>query len=146
MRGTPQAPRDDHADHGQLIRLQPLRVVLAGRDRRYLRVTCFLLMRRGYEVTVAAPDDAALVAQRKRADVVVIEGGDSRAAAAASTAALVALPATPGVLIASDDADDGRWNGLRTIKKWMPLEALVGEIEQAARARPVQLSDGRLAQ
>jgi hypothetical protein len=120
--------------------------VLSGRDRRYIRVTSFLLMRKGYEVAVAAPDDAALVAQRKRADVVLVEGGESRAASAGPIAALLALSLTPSVLIVTEDEQDGRWNGLTTIKKWIPLDALVAEIEGASRSRPVRFADAGRSQ
>ena len=34
-------------------RLQPLRILLCGRDRRFMRVTSFLLSRRGYEIAQA---------------------------------------------------------------------------------------------
>ena len=134
--GTPQLPRTEAADQANLVRLQPLRVVISGRDRRYIRVTSFLLMRKGYEVAVAAPEDAALVAQRKRADVVLLEAGESRAASGGPIAALLALSGTPSVLIVTDDLRDARWNGLTTIKKWIPLDALAAEIEAASRARP----------
>jgi hypothetical protein len=144
--GTPQLPREEAPDRANLVRLQPLRVVLSGRDRRYIRVTSFLLMRKGYEVAVAAPDDAALVAQRKRADVVLVEGGESRAASAGPIAALLALSLTPSVLIVTEDEQDGRWNGLTTIKKWIPLDALVGEIEGASRSRPVRFADAGRSQ
>ena len=49
---------------GTVTRFQPLRVLLAGRDRRYLRVTSFLLEQRGYVVLSAKPDDAAAAAKR----------------------------------------------------------------------------------
>ena len=41
---------DHTVDDDKLHRLRPLRVLLAGRDRRFLRVTSFLLSQRGYDV------------------------------------------------------------------------------------------------
>ena len=63
-------------------RLQPLRVLLAGRDRRFLRVTAFLLSRRGYEVTEVPLNESVLAADRFHADVVLLDAGMSRAEAA----------------------------------------------------------------
>ena len=115
-------------------RLQPLRVLVAGRDRRFMRVTSFLLSRRGYAVAQSAAAHAVDAAQRNKADVVVLEDGTSRAAIARDIAALGALAAAPSVLLVTDN--DRRWLGLRTVEKWMPIDALVNEIEAASRNRP----------
>jgi CheY-like chemotaxis protein len=117
-------------------RLQPLRVVLSGGDRRFVRVTSFLLGRRGYDVVNATPAETVKAAERHRADVVVIETSDSRLSAARKVAALYALSTTPGVLVVVDDSDD-RWESLPTIRKWTPLDELVHEIEAASMSRGV---------
>jgi CheY-like chemotaxis protein len=116
-------------------RLQPLRILLCGRDRRFVRVTCFLLRRKGYDVAAASPDDTVNAAQRHRADVVLLESGGSRAVAARRVAALATLKTAPGVLVVTDESGDGRWRGLSTVEKWTPLDALVETIEAAARNR-----------
>ena len=71
-------------------RLQPLRVLLAGRDRRFLRVTSFLLSRRGYEVKRSTLADAPATSERERADVVLLDLDGSRVDAARIVAALQA--------------------------------------------------------
>lgn len=135
---------DERAEHSpsrvsNVRRLQPLRVLLAGRDRRYMRVTCFLLARTGYDVSAAAAAHVVDAAQLHRADVVVLQDGTSRAAVARAVAALGALAAAPSVLLVTDD--DGPWIGLRTVGKWAPIAALVEEIEAASRDRPVPMAD-----
>jgi CheY-like chemotaxis protein len=116
-------------------RLQPLRVLLCGHDRRFVRVTCFLLRRKGYDVAAAPPDNTVDAAQRHRADVVLLESGGSRAVAARRVAALAALRTAPSVLVVTDENEDGRWKGIRTVEKWTPLDALVETIEAAALNR-----------
>lgn len=116
-------------------RLQPLRVLLAGTDRRFIRVTSFLLARRGYAVAASPPAQAVDAATRHRADVVLLEGTPSRAVAARRVAQLRALAATPGVVVVTERLEN-LWNGLPTVEKWTPLEELVQEIEAVSRQRP----------
>jgi DNA-binding response OmpR family regulator len=129
------------ASTSNVHRLQPLRVLLSGRDRRFVRVTSFLLSRRGYDVTQAIPAETVKAAERYRADVVLLETDDSRLTAARKVAALQALSTTPGVLIVVGGNDHERWDGLATIAKWTPLDELVAEIEAASLSRPSQLAE-----
>ena len=122
-------------------RIQPLRVLLSGRDQRFIRVTSFLLARRGYKVVQAAPADAVGEAEHRRADVVVLESGTSRAAEARRIAGLLALGSAPGVLIVTDNGGDGGWTGFRTVEKWISLDLLVDAIESASRNRPMPIVD-----
>jgi Flp pilus assembly protein protease CpaA/CheY-like chemotaxis protein len=122
-----------------LHRLQPLRVLVVGRDRRFLRVTSFLLARKGYEIAQAAPLEAVVAAERHRADVVVLEAGSSRASAARSVAALGALAAAPGVLIVTEEKEDVSWAGWQTVPKWTSLGTLVDHIETASVTRPLPI-------
>jgi CheY-like chemotaxis protein len=121
-------------------RLHPLRVLLSGRDRRFLRVTSFLLARRGYDVVETSPRRTLEAVERHRSDVVLLETNDSRGVAARKVAALQALSAAPSVLVVFDEEDD-RWEGLAAIRKWTPIDDLVQEIEFAAANRPVPLLD-----
>jgi CheY-like chemotaxis protein len=121
-----------------LRRLQPLHVLLSGSDQRFIRVTSFLLARRGYRVSHASPSDAVGAAKRDRADVVILESGSSRAAAARRAAQLAALSGAPGVLVVTDN-EERFWSGLRTVEKWTPLDDLVDEIESASLHRPIPL-------
>ena len=117
-------------------RLQPLRVLLAGRDRRFLRVTSFLLSRRGYEVKRSTLADAPATSERERADVVLLDLDGSRVDAARIVAALQASAGMPALLLLTAGTGDDGWKGLSALAKWTPIEALAAEIERAALHRP----------
>lgn len=125
----------------KLRRIQPLRVLLSGRDRRFLRVTSFLLSQRGYAVLETSPRKTLETAERQHSDVVLIDADGSKALAARKVAALQALPAAPSVLVVFDDDEEERWQGLETVKKWTPIDALAEKIEAAALNRPAPLLD-----
>jgi CheY-like chemotaxis protein len=120
-------------------RLRPLRVLLAGRDRRYLRVTSFLLSQRGYDVVETSSKKTLQAVERQKSDVILLETNDTRGVAARMVAALVTLPTAPSVLVVFEDDDDDRWQGFKAVKKWMPIDELVQEIETAAVNRPAPL-------
>jgi len=126
---------DTNPQPNNVRRLQPLRVLLAGRDRRFMRVTSFLLSRRGYSVTRSSLADALRESERQRADVVLVELDGSRVEAGRTVAALQASLAAPAlVLLAADGAENG-WKGLPALDKWTPIEQLAAEIETAALHR-----------
>jgi hypothetical protein len=121
-----------------------LRVLVSGRDRRFLRVTSFLLAQRGYDVHETSPRKTLESVERHRADVVLLETNDSRTMAARKVAALQALPVAPSVLIVYDDEPEP-WPGLLAVRKWTPIEKLVEQIEAAALARPAPLTESERA-
>jgi CheY-like chemotaxis protein len=131
------------AETPKVHRLQPLRVLLSGRDRRFLRVTSFLLAIRGYDVQDTSPRKTLEAVERHRADVVLLETDASRAIAARKIAALQALAAAPSVLLVveGDDDEEQGWQGLPAVEKWTPIDALVAQIEAAALNRPTPLSE-----
>jgi len=125
-------------------RLQPLRVLLSGRDRRFLRVTSFLLAQRGYDVQETSPRKTLENVERHRADVVLLETNDSRTMAARKVAALQALSVAPSVVIVYDNEPEP-WPGLVAVKKWTPIDTLVEQIEAVARSRPTPLTESERA-
>lgn len=109
-------------------RIRPLRVLLAMRDRGFMRVTAFLLERRGYDVVQEGGSNIVDAALRLRVDVVVIEGEPSRGASARMLSALTALPTAPGLIsIADDDAEQVA--GVPALAKWTPVDELAREID-----------------
>jgi CheY-like chemotaxis protein len=126
-------------------RLHPLRVLVAGRDRRFVRVTSFLLSQRGYDVAQSSPKKTLETVERHRSDVVLLETSNLRVIVARQVAALQALPVAPSVLVAFDGDDEDSWQGLSTVQKWTPIETLVEQIEAAARARPAPLTESERA-
>ena len=132
----------DHAvEDVKLHRLRPLRVLLAGRDRRYLRVTSFLLSQRGYDVVETSSKKTLQAVERHKSDVILLETNDTRGVAARMVAALETLPTAPSVLVVFEDDEDDRWQGFKAVKKWTPIDELVQEIETAALNRPAPLLD-----
>jgi CheY-like chemotaxis protein len=131
-----------HAAPTNVRRLQPLRVLLAGRDRRFLRVTAFLLSRRGYDVTEAPLVESVLAADRFHADVVLLDAGMSRAEAARLANQLTALACPPAVLVVSANGAKGS-AGLRVVEKWEPIDDLVKEIEAASLERQLPVMQAR---
>jgi CheY-like chemotaxis protein len=132
----------DHAvEDVKLHRLHPLRVLLAGRDRRFLRVTSFLLSQRGYDVVETSSKKTLEAVERHRSDVILLETNDTRGVAARMVAALETLPTAPSVLVVFEDNEDDRWQGFKAVKKWTPIDELVQEIETAAVNRPAPLLD-----
>jgi CheY-like chemotaxis protein len=121
-------------------RLKALHVLVAGSDRPFVRVTAFLLARRGYAVSEAGPGDAIRTADRCRADVVVLECGTSRAVAGRVIAQLAALPGSPAVVLVTESREEP-WGGRRTVEKWSSVELLVAGIEAAALERPAPLAE-----
>ena len=132
----------DHAvEDVKLHRLRPLRVLLAGRDRRFLRVTSFLLSQRGYDVVETSSKKTLQEVERHKSDVILLETNDTRGVAARMVAALETLPTAPSVLVVFEDDEDDRWQGFKAVKKWTPIDQLVREIETAAVNRPAPLLD-----
>ena len=132
---------DRVVENVKLHRLHPLRVLLAGRDRRFLRVTSFLLAQRGYDVAETSSKKTLQEVERHKSDVVLLETNDTRGVAARMVAALETLPTAPSVLVVFEDNEDDRWQGFRAVEKWTPIDALVQEIETAAVNRPAPLLD-----
>jgi hypothetical protein len=116
-------------------RIRPLRVLLAMRDRSFMRVTAFLLERRGYEVVQEGGSSVVDAALRLRVDVVVIEGETSRGASARTLSALTALPTAPGLIRIVDDEASGELDGVPVLAKWTPVDELAREIEAVSFRR-----------
>ena len=116
-------------------RIRPLRVLLAMRDRSFMRVTAFLLERRGYEVVQEGGSNVVDAALRLRADVVVIEGEPSRGESARTLAALTALPTAPGLISIVDGKAAEQLGGIPAIAKWTPVDELAREIDAASLRR-----------
>jgi CheY-like chemotaxis protein len=129
-----RAAGEPDAQPTNVRRLQPLRILLCGRDRRFLRVTSFLLSRRGYNVAQSGSADILDAVERHRSDLVIFEPSDSRVATAQTISALQLSKASPALLLV-DTSGNGRWNGLPVVDKWTPIDELVREIETAALRR-----------
>lgn len=116
-------------------RIRPPRVLLAMRDRRFMRVTAFLLERRGYAVVQEGGSNVVDAAHRSRVDVVVLEGEASRGTSARTLAALTALPTAPGLISIVDGETGEQLAGVPAIAKWTPVDELAREIDAVSLRR-----------
>jgi DNA-binding NtrC family response regulator len=106
--------------------LRRLRVLVAARDRRFLRVAGFLLARGGFEVESSArPRDLLQVVEPQPPDIVILDASESLAEAARSVAAFEALYPHVTVIVVSDDGTSTSTVNLRVFDKWKSFEQLV---------------------
>jgi hypothetical protein len=97
-----------------------------------MRVTAFLLDRRGYDVVQDGTVHVAEAAARWRADVVVVETDSSRASTARLLAALEALAAPPAIVLMYSDGGVERLPGITAVAKWAPVDDLARQIDAAS--------------
>ena len=115
---------------GAVTRLRPMRVLLAGADRRYLRVADALLERSGCATqTTEKPSDAPGVAVRWRPDLVVLDVTGGTGAALRAAATVQALEQSIWVLLVAEERDAARF-GARA--KWDALHDVVARIERGS--------------
>jgi hypothetical protein len=110
--------------------IQPIRVVLASRDRRYLRVTALLLEQRGFLVHRTAKADPSVISvlDRHRPHVVLLDATASLADAGRAATAIGGLHDRVRLVIAKD-GDSGALKGFRSVDKWSPIEDLAAALE-----------------
>jgi hypothetical protein len=115
--------------------------VLVGGDRRFLRVTAFLLAREGYAVETSHDATRLLELVDHHAAVVAVLEPDGSAVAARALAALRTLRPDVGLVLIGD----GRRSlgSERTLPKWSGLSRLIQEIDGVhAEARSREVVDG----
>jgi hypothetical protein len=112
--------------------LRPIRLLLAGRDRRYLRVMAFLLARRGYD-TRRSSNDAGLVADVASfaPNVVILVEGESFGDTVGQAVALLGTTDGLSVVVSTSRPDAPPMNRLRYVQKWGSFDSLVEEVERA---------------
>ncbi len=129
--------RDPQAreDGAQVIRLRPLRVLVASRDHRFRAVTSMLLSRRGCTPFSAGDvtDTAATIA-RERIDVALVDGLELLREIARDVALGEARTPAVGVVVVGDGAP-AVTAGIPTLAKWDDFDRLFAAIVRADRAR-----------
>ena len=130
----------DPAGAAPVERLRPIRVLLVGRDRRFLRMADILFTRHGWEVTRIERSSELLDRVRShRPNVVVLDGTDSLSATARTVSALESLPAPVHPLVVYEGAEDDALRSLRLLPKWGSFEEIVGEVERLYEGRPAAI-------
>jgi len=117
---------------GNVRALQPARVALAARDKRFLKVASFLLARRGYRVS-QAPTDAELMrlADKQPFDVVVLDASTSLSSSLRTAAALSAVHPNVHILLATEHSAVAADTTYQQFDKWRDLGALPDEVARA---------------
>jgi hypothetical protein len=112
--------------------LHPVRVLLVGRDRRFLRVAGAFLFAEGHAVESSErPSELLELVHRLHTDVAVIDASASLGEAARSAASLRALPAPVAAVLVADEERTSPGTGLSLLSKWGCFEELSARIEEA---------------
>jgi ActR/RegA family two-component response regulator len=117
---------------GNVRALQPARVALTGRDKRFIKVASFLLARRGFEVSHAASDtELTQLLDNQTIDVVVLDASVSLSGSLRTAAALSAVYPNLRIILATERRDSGVASTYTQIDKWRGLGVLPDEIVRA---------------
>jgi CheY-like chemotaxis protein len=123
---------NDVASTDNVHRLVPVRVLLVGGDRRFLRVASALLAAQGHSVRSSErPGDLLELVYRLRTDVAVIDASASLAHAARSAASLRALPVPVAAVLVADRERIAGAAGLTLVPKWGDFDELSSHVEAA---------------
>jgi uncharacterized protein len=107
------------------------RVVVASRDRRFVKLMRFVLDRHGFEVVTAARDDLMELLEREKADVVVLEASGSLVAAGQAAAAAKALHPEVEIVVVSEGGARGEQTTFRVYDKWDGMNDVVETVSRA---------------
>jgi hypothetical protein len=119
--------------------LHAIRVLLVGRDTRYLRAVDFLLGTRGYETRrLVRTGNLTREATRFDADVVVVDAGRRFPEAARQAAQLAGLTPDVGVVVAVERDLPPNSERLAFVDKWAPFDSLVESIERVWAELPAR--------
>jgi CheY-like chemotaxis protein len=110
--------------------MTPIQVLIASRDSRYLKVTSFLLERRGFSVEMTRKLTELLdTVDRAQPNVLVLDASDWSAPAARRIAALGVLYPHVAVVAVSDEP--GPLGRTSALDKWAAVEELQESVEVA---------------
>jgi NAD(P)-dependent dehydrogenase (short-subunit alcohol dehydrogenase family) len=110
--------------------LHRLHVVLAGGDRRFLRVAAFLLARRGHRVTTTTTaKEACDVVNLHGADAVVVDGGPSPRSALDAVEEIETLYPSVDVFLVHEDGETEVPPRPHVLPKWASAGVLARALE-----------------
>jgi len=112
--------------------LRKVRVLLAGRDPRYVRAMTFLLGRRGYDVRSGLTANALFTdVEEYKPDVVVLVDADSFGETVGLADQILVLSDTVSVIVATTRHDAPPANRLRFVERWASFDVLAEAVERA---------------
>jgi hypothetical protein len=112
------------------------RVLMVGRDRRFLMAATARLARLGYyTVATDRPSQIGELVERRKLTVVVVDGSDYLTATCRHMATIEALAEPVGVVMVAEDAMISPLTSGRVRPKWGSLDTLHEEVERAYARR-----------
>jgi CheY-like chemotaxis protein len=127
---------------GNVRALQPPRVVVTGRDKRFVKVASFLLARRGFQVShVESEKELMQLADKESIDVVVLDASMSPSSSLRTAVALSAVHPHVRILLATDRNGPQFGSTYAQVDKWRGLGSLPEEVERVhlGLSEPTQL-------
>lgn len=116
------------------VRAPEIRIALVARDRRFVRVTSFLLAREGYAVeTTHSPGSLLELLSRSAADVVVVDGSDPSNTGARVAALLATLERPCGLVVVDETTNVRPLHAPAAVAKWTSFDSLLDAIEREYR-------------
>lgn len=117
---------------GTVRRLHPVRVLLVGTDRRFLRVAGALLASEGHLVKSSErPSDLIELVHGLGTDVAVIDASRSLPEAVRAAASLRALPQPVAAVLVADRDRLAQLSGVAVVRKWGNFDELSTKVEEA---------------
>ncbi len=113
-------------------RLHPVRVLLIGTDRRFLRVAGALLASEGHLVKSSErPSELIELVHGLGTDVAVIDASRSLPEAVRAAASLRGLPQPVATVLVADRDRLGLLSGVAVVRKWGSFDELSSKVEEA---------------
>jgi uncharacterized membrane protein (UPF0127 family)/CheY-like chemotaxis protein len=113
------------------------RVVVASRDRRFVKLMRFVLDRHGFEVATSNRSDLLEVIEHERAAVVVLDAPESLVATGRATAAAKARYPDVAVVVVAEGGSRGEQTTFSVYDKWDGMDEVVESVTRAVGATPV---------
>lgn len=112
--------------------LRKVRVLVAGRDLRYVRAMAFLLGRRGYDARPGSTATGLFTdVEEYEPEVVVLVEGDSFGDTVGLAVQILGLSDTVSVVVATSRHDAPPSNRLRFVDKGAPFDVVAEAVERA---------------
>lgn len=116
----------------RVVPIRRIRVLVLSGDRRFLRVTAFLLRRKGFAVKTGSRWERSFpLPDHDRPDVVVIDGNGSIADAVRSLAVVETVRPEVAVVVVSEEGLERPAGRFRFLPKWSAGHRLAQEVERA---------------
>ena len=127
---------------GRFERARPARVLVVGRDRRFLMFATAELARLGY-YTIACdrPSQIVELVDTRDLSVVVVDGSEYLASICRSMASIDRLSNPVGLVTVAEDSMISPLTSSRILPKWASLGTLHVEVERAYAKRTEEKAD-----